>query len=239
MIIDLKGNQLSFYEGDDSGSKRLITDPSKLLKIYNKFRSDLLDMNIPHYRPVFYGVRNSTAVSTTRNNISKIPEIGYSFSELSFIMGKIITSKADGIPSTSLKDSSRFSGIQSRGSFLVIELSKDGEVTWFYEGKGQSCKPELLVPCADIFKGMSCDATFEVILMSNTGTVDFAENSGYILSTKGYKPMRTKYDLYNYVKIRHYIPSPDNHSLELIYDPELNVNVLREILENYFNKWEV
>lgn len=227
MEIKLDGNKL-YIEGIQRKDFKIL---------YDKFRVDLLDSNILHYRPVAFRVEG--AVSTTvLSNISKIPGIGYSFSELSFILNNIITNEKKGVMPEQLNAMPSLTRLRSDCSFITLigdRISTLEEGSIFYCGEGVQSVPNVLNKELTIFNKLRTSIGITVILMRGRGTRDFADNQRLVYNTQ-FKPMRANYSLFNLFSVRQYL---NEDYLYLDYKEDLNKDVLASILNDYFNQKEV
>lgn len=222
-----------------SGGKLVIPGLSEdnMRVIYNRFRKDLLDANIIHFRPVAFVIDGALGNNTV-DNINKIPSLGYSFSELSFILNNIIVSGKHGVMPTSLNSVASLSKLRSDCSYITLNGTTIGTSipgSMFYCGEGMTSMPKTLIKDMTIFKKLKQCVSITVILMRGSGTLDFKDNQRLISNTS-YKPMRTYYSLCEFFKLRAY--TGGDH-FQLHYVKGLDEDVLREILQDYFNTEEV
>jgi hypothetical protein len=212
-------------------------DKSKFKSIYLKFRRDLLDCNIPHYRPVAFRLED-TNISMIESNVIKIKELGYSFSELSFILNEIILYDKRGvIPPILLKKSAPI--LQSDCSFITLngkDIGTNNISSMFYSGEGISSIPRLLPINLNIFEGLKKNIMITLVLRRNVGEQDFNDNFNLIDTSSGFKTMRTIYSLYDYFSINEYMG--EDH-FKLNYKKDINEDVLLNILIDYFKQSEV
>lgn len=226
--------QVSLVEGRLSISG---LSESQLKKLYKKFRIDLLDSNITHYRPVAFKMEGALATSV-QSNISKIPGFGYSFSELSFILNNIITSEKRGIMPEQLNATASISRLKSDCSFLTLmgdTIGTEVPESMFYCGEGLTSMPRMLLNDVSIFRKLKTSVAITVILMKGKGKNDFSDNQRLIWNT-GFKPMRTHYSLYEYISVREYV---GGSFLTLDYKADINEGVLKGIIEMYLEQEEV
>lgn len=203
-------------------------------KIYNRFRVDLLDAKVPHYRPIAFMIEGTLGTST-QSNISKIPRLGYSNSELSFILSNLIVSKRRGVMPNVLQATAALTRLRSDPSYINLSgkdigTSYPGSI--FYTGEGINSVPEFLLKDTTVFRKLKESVSINVILLRSTGTRDFYDNQ-LLLNRTNYKSMRTYYNLYDYFSIKQYL---GEDYIQLYYNLELNENVLEEILRDYFNE---
>lgn len=213
----------------------LSEDEIKIL--YNKFRKDLLDANIIHYRPVAFMLEGSMA-NEVQDNISKISKLGYSFSELSFILNNIIISEKRGMMVKSLDDVASSSILKSDCSYMTLSgttIGTEERNTMFYCGEGIQSKPRTLLKNMTILKKLKEPVSITLILKRGRGFLDFDDNQLLIYSS-GFKPMRTYYNLYDFFRVRPYLGGT---SMTLDYVSDIDEEVLKEILSDYFNSEEV
>lgn len=214
-------------------------DKKDMRKLYNKFRVDLLDANIPHYRPVAFALIGSISV-TVIDNITKIPLIGYSYSELSFILSKLILADKDGVMPKAFLDNPNPSFIEDNCSFVVLNGTSIGSTSdgsMFYEGRGfGSTPPRTLIKEFTLLDKLKKPITVSLVLLKGTGELDFSDNQRFVYKTK-YKPIRTYYSLYDIFKIREYLEGENHFTLH--YEEDVDEEVLRDILYEYFNSEEV
>lgn len=227
MNITLNEGKLHFKEYNKTDLK----------KLYNKFRKDLLDCNITHYRPVAFKLEGALA-NAVSSNISKIPGFGYSFSELSFILNNIITHEKKGIMPEKLNSVASLTKLRSDCSFLTLmgdTISTEVKESMFYCGEGIQSNPDMLLEDLTIFRKLKTSIAITVILMKSKGKLDFSDNQRLVYNT-GFKSMRTIYNLYDFFSIKEYL---GEEYIQLNYKEEINEKVLYNILVDYFNQEDV
>ena len=202
--------------------------------LHNRFRCDLLDSKIPHYRPITYHIDNSS--SANPNNISKLIKIGYSYSEIGFLLRDIVLSRPKGKVPTILQNS----GNIFDDSFAYIELfSNDGKVTTskdsaIYSGMGLNSSIDCLVKDMVILDNVRTDVKISVVLQKGTGSLSIPYNDRLALG--GYKPIMTEYKLYDLFRVRSYL---NDCKISIDYIKDFDEKVLLEILTDYFKQEEV
>lgn len=206
-------------------------------KLYHKLRIDLMDCNIPHYRPVAFlveGVDGSSVLS----NIDKITHYGYSYAELGFLIKNLALFEKRGVMPTELNKLANVSKLKSDCTYLSMigtRISTDEPNSMFYTSEGISAKPNLLIKDLTVFEKLKDCMSVTVILMLGTGQRDFDNNQVVIRGTD-FRPVRTLYSLYDYFSIYEYI---GGGYIEFTYLENIDEEVLSNILRNYFKQEEV
>lgn len=205
--------------------------------LYYKFRKDLLDSNITHYRPVAFKIFNAS-VSTVSSRISKMPNIGYSISELSFIFNNIIISERNGEMPESLLAAANHSMLKTDCSYMTLQGSTIGtseEGSVLYSQKGKDTKVNLILKNQTILTNLSEELKVELILLKSKGKKDFTDNQRLVNNTD-FKAMRTNYNLYDFFTIKEY---RGEGFFVLNYIGDVNETVVEQILMDYFKQEEV
>lgn len=206
---------------------------SNIEKIYDQVRRDLLDSKIPHYKPM--GIR----VEKLGNDISAVRknrEMGLSVMELGFLLSDLVIA-TPAIPSLDnaghLALSPQYSTILADVCSVTAETSygdEDNIDMWFTE-QGMSAKPVTLIPNYNLKEFIRNEFTFHILFRRGTGSVDFDENN-LLLQNTLYFPLRTHYDIYDFVQIKSL--DKTNGYLNLKYMRDINEQVLEEMFNNYF-----
>lgn len=210
----------------------------QLKKLYDKLRVDLLDNNIVHYRPVAFKMEGGLS-NAVQSNVSKIPEFGYSFSEMSFLLDNIVLAEKRGIMPEALNASAVTTKLRSDCSFITLmgdTISTDVPESMFYCGEGIQSNLKTLLKDMTIFSKLKTPVAITVILMRGKHRKDFQDNQRLIFNTAGYKPMRTSYNLYDFFSIREYVRG--DH-IKLNYKHVINEDVLQIILKDYIEQEDV
>lgn len=214
--------------------------PSKtkdeIKQIYNKFRIDLLDCNIPHYKPV--GIKIESPFNRVPSLIKKIPNFGYSLSELSFLMEDLIINERRGVMPEVLQGSVKSSILSSSCGYITLvgkDIGTDYFGSMFYTGEGMSSTPKFLLRDMTLFRDLPDNFTGITLIMKKaTKILSFADNEA-LVSHSPFKPMNAIYSLNEYFSVRVFY---SGDYLELQYRKPLNEDVLTSILSDYFNGLE-
>ncbi len=209
-------------------------DEVLLKSFYRKFRIDLLDGNIVHYRPIAFKLGGSWS-SKCVSNTSKIPGLGYSACDIGFILSNIVTCEKRGIMPNELQASASMSVLSSDCSYIKlsgkdINISEEGSI--FYIGEGISELPKLLSKNDKIFSNLREDLDCNIILLRGKGFRDFDDNMKLIWETE-YKPIRSEYNLNEFFSIQEYI---GGNYIKLNYKKEIDEYVLYNILKDYIEE---
>lgn len=205
---------------------------SDLQNIHRRLRKDLLDLDIPHYRPIAFKLENNTTTTRVKSNVERITALGCSYAEMSFVLDKLITNKQGGSIDRTLADSAMVSLLTMNCSYVSLNGTTIGPKvpnTVYFSQESVSSKVPLLLTDINIMEKLKQSINISVILAKGTGFKDFNDNS-ILLSETGYKALRTTYSLYDYISLDTRV---DKGYLKLHYKEKLDENVLLGILEEY------
>lgn len=206
---------------------------SNIDKLYDQIRRDLLDSKIPHYKPM--GIRiDDLGVDITAVRKNRV--MGISVMELGFLLSDLVIAR----PTIQSWDnqgqlilSPQHSTLQADTCNVTAETDFGGtdNIDMWFTGQGGGAKPITLIPNYNLKEYIRNQFTFHILFRWGSGSVDFDENN-LLLQNTLYFPLRTHYDLYDFVQIK----SVDRTKgcLNLKYMREIDEQVLEETFNNYF-----
>lgn len=185
-----------------------------------KVRNDLLAGQIPHYRAVGLYVR-SKEITSTLNVLSKMRSVGRSYAELMPVVGKLVFAEGYGTDE----------GLQEDSTLGVLygtkEVTSSNDSLCWHQDWGKSV--ESLVSNQEVCT-LGPDCSISILLKRGTGQREYYENER-ILRNTNFKPLRTLYDLNDYLLLHLY--EIQSRRLHFIYKDKVNDKVLEKILQEY------
>lgn len=218
-----------------------------MFKVYLKFRNDLVECVIPHYRPIAFKL---ASVKSPNNFIETISSINQSYSGISHIINCLVCcGPTNGLPFSGLsKILPANSTLLNNAKFVNLmgkNIGTSYKSSMFYNGLADVNKitddviPKFLLLDKDLFLNLPSNLHIYVIMKKGTGILDYSDNANNFIDTseKGdYMPVRTIYSLSDYLTVCYFDErsrSADNF-IEMRYLDRIDESVLNEILYEYF-----
>lgn len=224
------------------------TDPNvndkDVEKLFNDFRVDLLDCQIPHYRPVAFGVTGP--VLSVPDVLTKYAGLNLNVAEIAFKLMPIIASKQFGLPLECMSRSTMSSDFVKKMSYMNI-FSEEEDMSYYSHMTGKSngghrtvyqvngmgaAVPKFLMRYDDLFPRIPTNMRISVVLAKDKGFHEFSSRLSFQHKGVNLWSIRSEYALYDYIRCR--VDYLQGRTFRLDYKVNLDESVLAEILDNYF-----